>query len=85
MAGMGCVAYFIKEVRDESKAAYEKLYPDGDYIDSYDLGAYGRYEFFLYTTGVGVGIVVLGFVFAIVGLLEKKHGALAVSIDHLTK
>ena len=82
MAGMGCVAYFTKEAHDENKATYEKLYPDGDYIDSYDRGAFGRYEFFLYTTGVGLGIVVFGFLCAIGGLLEKKYGALAVSIGH---
>ena len=82
MAGMGLVAYFTKEASDETKDSLKALYPDGDYIDPYDTGSFGRYEFFLYTTGVGVGIVVLGFVCAIVGLLEKKHGALAVSIGH---
>ncbi len=82
MAGMGCVAYFTKEYHDQVKATSKALSPDSDYIDPYDTGSLGRYEFFLYTTGVGVGIVVLGFVFAIVGLLEKKHGALAVSIGH---
>ena len=82
MAGMGCVAYFTKEYHDEIEARYKRFSPDGDYIDPYDRGEFGRYEFFLYATGVGVGIVVLGFVFAIVGLLEKKHGALAVSIGH---
>ncbi len=82
MVGMGCVAYFTKEYHDQIKATYKTLPPDGDYIDPYDLGVFGREEFFLYTTGVGVGIVVLGFVCALVGLLEKKHGALAVSIGH---
>jgi hypothetical protein len=74
---MGCVAYFTKEFRDEVDAANEIRYGGRDHIDPYDIGSYGRYEFFLYTTGVGVGIVVLGFVF---GLMEKKHGAHAVSI-----
>ena len=74
MVGMGCVAYFTKEFHDETKPKYN--------IDQYDRGVFGREEFFLYTTGVGVGIVVLGFACAFVGLLEKKHGALAVSIGH---
>ena len=68
--GMGFVAYFTKELHDE--------YTDeNDDNDIYDTGGLGRYEFFLYTTGVGIGIAVLGFVGAITGLLEKKHGALA--------
>ena len=82
MAGMGCVAYFTKEAHDALEAANEVIYGSRDYIDPYDTGTFGRFEFFLYTTGVGVGIVVLGFVCALVGLLEKKHGALAVSIGH---
>ena len=73
---MGCGAYFTKEFHDERKARYR----NGDFY--YDIGLFGRGEFFLYTTGVGVGIVVFGFVCAFVGLLEKKHGALAVSIGH---
>ena len=64
---MGFVAYFTKEARDEAGT------------HSYNLGEFGRYEFFLYTTGVGVAIAVLGLVSALTGLLERKHGALAVS------
>ena len=75
VAGMGSVAYFTKEYRDY-------LNKNDPEIDLYDVGVFGRFEFFLYTTGVGVAIAVLGFVCAIFGLLEKKHGALAVSIGH---
>ena len=67
--GLGFVAYFTKEFHDQ-------LEKDGDTI-IYDTGGLGRYEFFLYTTGVGMGIAVLGFLGTITGLLEKKHGALA--------
>ena len=73
MVGIGFVAYFTKELHDELTEGDPK-------ISGYDLGQLGRYEFFLYTTGVGVGIAVLGFVGTITGLLEKKHGALAVSV-----
>ena len=66
---MGFVAYFTKELHDADDSNF-----------AYDTGELGRYEFFLYTTGVGMGIAVLGFVCTITGLLEKKHGALAVSI-----
>ena len=70
VVGMGFVAYFTNELHDSYTAdKYDK------YV--YDTGGLGRYEFFLYTTGVGMGIAVLGFVCTITGLLERKHGALA--------
>ena len=47
--------------------------------DPYDFSSYGRYEFFLYTTSVGVVIAVLALVGSFTGLLEKKSGTLAVS------
>ena len=82
MAGTVCVAYFTKEFRKAVEAVSEVIYGARDHPDPYDIGSYGRYEFFLYTTGVGMGIVLFGFVCAIAGLLEKKYGALAVSIGH---
>jgi hypothetical protein len=75
VTGMGLVAYHTKEYHDEAT----KNNPSNS-IDGYDVGQFGRYEFFMYTTGVGVGIAVLGFVCALTGQLEKKHGALAVGI-----
>ena len=75
VAGLGAVAYFTKELRDEATKANLGF-------DPYDWGRYGRYEFFLYSTSVGVGIAVLGLVCSIMGLLEKKYGAFAVSIVH---
>ena len=70
---MGFVAYFTKEFHDQITENDPK-------IDPYDVGSLGRYEFFLFTTCVGVGIAVLGIVCAFIGLLEKKYGASAVSI-----
>ena len=70
--GMGFVAYFTKEFHDE-------LTEDDPPIDPYDLGAFGRYEFFLYSTGVGVVLAVFGLVCVLMGLMEKKYGALAIS------
>ena len=70
VVGIGFVAYFTNEVHDE-------VTKDDPSTDPYDLGTFGRYEFFLYTTCVGVGIAVLGLVCALIGLLEKKYGAFA--------
>ena len=66
------MAYFTEEY-------HEAITKDDPEIDEYDLGVLGRYEFFLYTTGVGVAIAVLGLVCAVTGLLERKQFALAVS------
>jgi hypothetical protein len=73
---MGLVAYFTKEEHDEFKSKIGSTIS----LDPYDVGFLGRQEFFLYTTGVGVVFAVLGLVCVIAGLLQKKHGALAVSI-----
>ena len=70
--GMGFVAYHTKEFRDE-------LTKDDPKIDPYDVGALGRYEFYLYSAGVGVVLAVFGLVCVLMGLLEKKHGALPMS------
>ncbi|CAB4001362.1 ---NA--- [Paramuricea clavata] len=72
VTGMGLVAYHTKEYHDAVTV-------NDPSTDPYDVGQFGRYEFFMYTTGVGVGIAVLGFVCAFTGQLEKKHGALAAS------
>jgi hypothetical protein len=72
---MGLVAYFTKEEHDEVKPE-----SDSKRLDPYDYGLFGRQEFFLYSTSVGVVFAVLGLVCVIAGLLQKKHGALAVSI-----
>ena len=70
--GMGFVAFFTKEYHD-----YETR--KDPTIDPYDLGEFGRYEFFLYSTGTGVVLAVFGLVCVLMGLMEKKHGALAMS------
>ena len=73
MAGTGVAGYFMKEQYDDSK-------PENDNeINPYDLGKFGRYEFFLYTTSLGVILAILSLVALITGLLEKKGGTLAVS------
>ena len=73
VVGMGFVAYFTKELHDEATK-------DDPLIDPYDLGTFGRYEFFLYTASVGVGIAVLGLVCALTEIPEKKYGALAMFV-----
>ncbi|CAB4013036.1 ---NA--- [Paramuricea clavata] len=51
-------------------------------LDPYDIGKYGRFEFFLYTTSVGVIIAILSFVASITGLLEKQGRTLAMVVLH---
>ena len=69
LAATGVVATFLKEWRDDL--------PSDD--RAYELGGFGRYEFFLYTTSVGVIIAILSLVGLITGFVEKKGGSLAVS------
>ncbi|CAB4002143.1 DNA transposase THAP9 [Paramuricea clavata] len=73
VVAIGTVGHFVKEDHDLVK---ERL------LDPYDFGAYGRYEFFLYTTSVGVIIAILSLVASITGLLEKQGGTLAMAIVH---
>jgi hypothetical protein len=47
--------------------------------DPYDLGKFGRLEFFLFSTSVGMIIVMIVFLRVITGLLEKIEGTQAVS------
>jgi hypothetical protein len=61
------VAYFTKEQHDEIKPK-----SDSKRFDPYDYGSFGRQEFFLYSTGVGVVFAVLRLVCVIMGLLQKK-------------
>ena len=70
LGATGVVGYFLKEMRDEDNISNP---------DPYDIGYFGRHEFFLYTTSVGVVIAILSLVGSFIGLLEKKGGTLAVS------
>ncbi|CAB4029797.1 ---NA--- [Paramuricea clavata] len=76
VAGTGLVGYFMKEFYDGRKPEND------DRVNSYDLGHFGRFEFFLYTTCLGVIMVVLSLVALITGLLEKKGGTSAMVIVH---
>ena len=78
MAATGVIGYFMKELRDDSNDGRSS-----DSYDPYDLGVYGRYEFFLYTTSVGVIIAIISLVGLFTGLLEKNGGALAVGCCNL--
>ena len=80
MVGVGLVGYYTKESHDE----LTKDYGDDD-IDPYDLGRLGRYEFYLYTASVGIIIACLGLVCAARGFLEKKYGAMAVSMHAVSR
>lgn len=72
MIGLGLVGHFTKEYHDsQSKGG----------LDPYDLGSFGRYEFYLYSASIGIIIAVVGLISAMCGVLEKKHGILGVSIS----
>ena len=72
---MDLMAHFTKEFHDYMK------HISGSYsIDPYDTGGFGRYEFYMFSTGVGIGIAALGLICAFSGLMEKKYGALSVSL-----
>ena len=73
MIGVGLVGYFSKEYNDELSKGNAKQ-------SAYDTGVLGRYEFYLYTASVGMIIASLGIVCAVRGFLEKKYGAMAVSM-----
>jgi hypothetical protein len=73
VAGTGVAGYFMKGLHDDSKPKNDNE------INPYDQGSFGRYEFFLYTTSLGVILASLSLVALITGLLEKKGGTLAVS------
>ena len=73
LAATGVVSYFTNELyRDSKKEPY----------DPRDLGHFGRYEFFVYTTSIGVVIAII----QLVALFKSKHeqadGALSVSSCH---
>ena len=69
MAATGVVSSFIKEYRDDLPS----------YNRAYESGGFGRFEFFLYTTSVGVIIAILSIFGLITGFLEKKGALLSVS------
>ncbi|XP_028392811.1 uncharacterized protein LOC114517322 [Dendronephthya gigantea] len=71
--GMGFMAHFTKEFRDFMTSL------GGSSFDPYDAGAFGRYEFYLFSVGVGIGIAVLGLICTFSGLMEKKYGALSMT------
>ena len=73
MIGVGLVGYFSKEYNDELSKGNGNQH-------AYDTGKLGRYEFYLYTASVGIVIASLGIVCAEREFLEKKYGAMAVSI-----
>ena len=63
LAATGVIGHFLKEYRDDIKDQYER---ENDLRDPYDFGQYGRYEFFLYTTCVGVIIAIMSLVWTFI-------------------
>ena len=61
--GYALVMLFLKEYRDDIKDRYERR---NDPRDPYDFSQYGRYEFFLYTTCVGVIIAIVSLVWSFI-------------------
>ncbi|XP_028392891.1 uncharacterized protein LOC114517391 [Dendronephthya gigantea] len=74
--GMGFMAHFTKEFHDFTTQLYASI---DSSLDPYDNGSFGRYEFYLFSVGVGIGIAVLGLICALRGLMEKKYGALSMT------
>jgi hypothetical protein len=64
------VGHFMQEFRDESESPSPT---------PYELGYYGRLEFFLCTTSVGMFIDMVVFSLVITGILNKIKGTEAVS------
>jgi hypothetical protein len=54
---------------------------EGSSPDPYNLGNRGRLEFFLFTTSVGMIIVMVMFLLLIIGLQEKINGTQTVSLN----
>ncbi|XP_028392813.1 uncharacterized protein LOC114517324 [Dendronephthya gigantea] len=77
LIGTGFVGYFFKELRD---------YNSGNSIltddDAYDRGAYGRFEFYLFSTCIGVIISVLSILGAATGIVGKMGAGLAMAAVH---
>ncbi|XP_028392768.1 uncharacterized protein LOC114517290 [Dendronephthya gigantea] len=72
VVGTGLVGHFMKELHDD----YDKQ------DESYNLGFYGRHEFYLFSTSLGVIIAICSIVEAITGILEKKGGVLVMAVVH---
>ncbi|XP_046843532.1 uncharacterized protein LOC124437607 [Xenia sp. Carnegie-2017] len=70
VAGLGCVGHFTKEYVDHIEDSNS---------EAYKQGVFGREEFFLYTTGVGVIISIVGLVLNFSGLINEKHNAVAMA------
>ena len=72
MPATGLIGHFYKEYNDD---VTDQLRDSGSKYpsDPYDLGSFGRYEFFVYTTSVGVIIAVLSLVWSFVE--KQKEGA----------
>jgi hypothetical protein len=68
----GNAGHFMKETRDED---------EGSSPDPYNLGNRGRLGFFLFTTSVGMIIVMVMFLLFITGLQEKINGTQTVSLN----
>ncbi|XP_028392850.1 uncharacterized protein LOC114517354 [Dendronephthya gigantea] len=76
LAGTGVVGYFIKEYYDDTKKLKYGY-------DRRDIGGLERYEFYLYTTVIGIIFAIISFVALILGRLEKKNsGILAMVAVH---
>ena len=72
MIATGNAGHFMIETRDED---------EGSSPDPYNLGNRGRLEFFLFTTSVGMIIVMVMFLLFITGLQEKINGTQTVSLN----
>ena len=72
MSATGLIGHFFKEHNEDVTDQRREAGSDNP-TDSYDLGVFGRYEFFVYTTSVGVIIAVLSLVWSFIEM--QKEGA----------
>ena len=68
---MGTVSFFVHESQSSDGSSDEL---------SFDLGIYGRHEFFLFANGVVFFIAIFSMVIAFASHHEKAHWALMVCI-----
>ncbi|XP_028392855.1 uncharacterized protein LOC114517359 [Dendronephthya gigantea] len=71
LVGTGLVGNLLKEFRDLSETD-----------NAYDRGAFGRFEFYLFSSCLGVIISILSLVGAATGIVGNKGGALAMASVH---
>ena len=76
MVATGVVAHFVKEFKED--------FDDERTESLYELGLLGRFEFFLYTSVVGIFVAVISLVQVTTGLCEKG-GSLTVSPFDVSK